>query len=182
MGPAARCIFTIKVTMDDPHPLTASWSTEQSAAMRHLHAWTTAFEELSHRQAAFVHLPTKDADALGQVVWAAEQDEAVSPGELARQVGLTSGATTALLKRLEAAGLVRRTREHDDRRRVTLRPTAEGRDRAHAFLALAGTEIAAELRTLAPETLAHAIDFLARITTATEQANRRLARLGEDGS
>lgn len=39
---------------------------------------------------------------------------------------LDSGTLSPLLKRLEAAGLVRRERSHDDERSVTVRPTPAG--------------------------------------------------------
>ncbi|HEX7090136.1 MAG TPA: MarR family transcriptional regulator [Longimicrobiales bacterium] len=43
---------------------------------------------------------------------------ALAATELAREAGLTTGATTALIDRLEAAGYVRRVRDERDRRRV----------------------------------------------------------------
>jgi DNA-binding MarR family transcriptional regulator len=46
------------------------------------------------------------------------------PTELARGVGLSPSAATALIDRLEARGFVRRRREDADRRRVTIEPTA----------------------------------------------------------
>jgi DNA-binding MarR family transcriptional regulator len=50
----------------------------------------------------------------------------VTAGRLAELTGLTSGAVTGLVDRLEAAGYVRRERDPDDRRRVivTLVPAA----------------------------------------------------------
>jgi DNA-binding MarR family transcriptional regulator len=47
----------------------------------------------------------------------------LSAGEIARQTGLTSGAVTALLDRLERAGYVRRLRDQVDRRRILVRLT-----------------------------------------------------------
>ena len=162
--------------MTSENPLTATWTGGQVAAMEHLHAWTLAFDELKHHQGAVMGLPSTDATALGQIVWAAERDAPLSAGELARQVGLTSGATTALVNRLEVDALVRRHRESSDRRRVTLRPTPEGRERCHAFLALAGAEVAEQLAAMPSETLAGATEFLRRMTDAATQANLRLAR------
>lgn len=45
----------------------------------------------------------------------------VTPSELSRATGLTSGAMTALLDRMEAAGYVLREPDSQDRRRVLLR-------------------------------------------------------------
>ena len=41
--------------------------------------------------------------------------------------GLASSSVTALADRLELAGMITRTRDHDDRRSVRLTPTAKGR-------------------------------------------------------
>jgi MarR family transcriptional regulator, organic hydroperoxide resistance regulator len=48
-------------------------------------------------------------------------------GELGQALGLDSGTLTPLLKRLEAAGLVDRTRDSADERRVLVDVTAAGR-------------------------------------------------------
>lgn len=51
-----------------------------------------------------------------------------SVGELGRRLDLDSGTLTPLLKRLELAGLVTRTRDPLDERRVVVDLTAKGRD------------------------------------------------------
>jgi DNA-binding MarR family transcriptional regulator len=48
-------------------------------------------------------------------------------GELGQALGLDSGTVTPLLKRLQAGGLVTRTRDAADERRVLIDLTAEGR-------------------------------------------------------
>jgi DNA-binding MarR family transcriptional regulator len=48
---------------------------------------------------------------------------AITAGALAQATGLTSGAITGVLDRLERAGLVRRARDPKDRRKVIVRPT-----------------------------------------------------------
>src|SRR5215831_8081633 len=59
-------------------------------------------------------------------------------GRLAELVGLTSGAFTIAVDRLERAGYVRRRADPSDRRRVLIEP-AEGAGRADALFAdLAG--------------------------------------------
>ncbi|MFO7585368.1 MAG: MarR family transcriptional regulator [Anaerolineales bacterium] len=45
-----------------------------------------------------------------------------TPSELARHTGLTSGATTAMLDRLEKAGLIERRPNPDDRRGTLVAP------------------------------------------------------------
>lgn len=50
--------------------------------------------------------------------------------EVARESQLDAGATTRLLDRLEAKGLLRRVRSSEDRRVVNLALTAEGREAA----------------------------------------------------
>src|SRR5688572_32999449 len=46
-----------------------------------------------------------------------------TPSELSRYIGLTSGATTAMLDRLENAGLIERRPNPDDRRGTLITPT-----------------------------------------------------------
>lgn len=49
----------------------------------------------------------------------------MSAGNLARYCGLTTGAITGIVDRLERAGLVRRIRDPRDRRRVFLKPVED---------------------------------------------------------
>jgi DNA-binding MarR family transcriptional regulator len=53
------------------------------------------------------------------------------PGDLGERLGMSSGATTAVVDRLERAGHVRRVRDERDRRRVTLHRA----ENAHALIA-----------------------------------------------
>ncbi|MGH3300459.1 MAG: MarR family winged helix-turn-helix transcriptional regulator [Streptosporangiaceae bacterium] len=54
----------------------------------------------------------------------------LTAGQIARQTGLTSGAVTALLDRLERAGYVRRLRDASDRRRILVEMTEQARQGA----------------------------------------------------
>jgi DNA-binding MarR family transcriptional regulator len=60
------------------------------------------------------------------VLW--ENDAAVSVGELGEAMHLDSGTLTPLLKRLEQQGLIARTRDPNDERRVLLTLSAPGRE------------------------------------------------------
>lgn len=50
---------------------------------------------------------------------------AVTAGELVASTGLTTGAITRMLDRLEQAGFVRREHDREDRRRVIVQPVPE---------------------------------------------------------
>ncbi len=56
-------------------------------------------------------------------------------GEMARELDITTGATTRLLDTLEAHGLLSRDRTSDDRRVVNLNLTDAGNEVAHALMA-----------------------------------------------
>ena len=51
----------------------------------------------------------------------------LTAGDIARETGLTSGAVTAMLDRLERVGYVRRLRDASDRRRVLVELTDQAR-------------------------------------------------------
>jgi len=56
-----------------------------------------------------------------------------TPSELARHTGLTSGATTAMLDRLEKAGFLERRPNPDDRRGTLITPAKTAAERAAAW-------------------------------------------------
>lgn len=58
------------------------------------------------------------------VLW---QEDEQTVGGIAEKLALESSTLTPLLKRLEAAGLVRRTRNPDNERQVVIALTAQGR-------------------------------------------------------
>lgn len=61
-----------------------------------------------------------DLYALLAVMQADRAGSPLTPGRLGRHLGLSSGATTAVIDRLERVEHVRRSRDGQDRRRVTL--------------------------------------------------------------
>jgi DNA-binding MarR family transcriptional regulator len=78
--------------------------------------------------AACAHLGINRTD--GRSLDILDQHGRMTAGALARASGLTSGAVTALIDRLERAGYVRRVRDTEDRRRVLVEMTDEARRRA----------------------------------------------------
>jgi len=69
---------------------------------------------------AFVGINATD----GRACDALDQYGQLTAGELAEHLGLTTGAVTTLIDRLERVGMVERLRDESDRRRVYVRPTA----------------------------------------------------------
>jgi DNA-binding MarR family transcriptional regulator len=59
----------------------------------------------------------------GRVIDIVDRAGRITAGQLGAEVRLTSGAVTAVVDRLEAAGLVRRVRDTADRRRVFIEVT-----------------------------------------------------------
>lgn len=89
----------------------------------------------------------------------------VGPAELSERLGISTGSSTELVDRLEAAGHLRRERHPTDRRRVTLTPTDDAVGRV--------------LQLLGP--LFDDLDALAREFTPGEQDTiRRFLRGAED--
>jgi DNA-binding MarR family transcriptional regulator len=62
-----------------------------------------------------------------------EQEGPVTAGRLAKATGLTSGAITTAIDRLEGAGYARRVRDDSDRRRVLVELTPEVLERGRSF-------------------------------------------------
>jgi DNA-binding MarR family transcriptional regulator len=56
-----------------------------------------------------------------------------TPSELARHTGLTSGATTAMLDRLEKAGFIERRPNPEDRRGTLIVPAKSGAEKAASW-------------------------------------------------
>ncbi|MFJ4159382.1 MarR family winged helix-turn-helix transcriptional regulator [Microbacterium testaceum] len=154
--------------------LSMSWSDVEVGVMHGLREWAMASDELNRHLSTWMGLPVTDAEALGQVVWAAQSGSPVSPAVLARQIGMTSGAVSVLIDRLERAGYVTRHREGDDRRRVVVRPTATALEGTERFLGFAGAEIAAAVRETPQADLQTIQAFLERMTRAATTANTRL--------
>lgn len=125
-----------------------------------LRAFGAHYTEFTRRFAVWLGLHSTDAAALAEILYAEDQGTPLSPARLSERVSLSSGATTALLNRLEAAGHIVRSREHTDRRIVTLRSAPDIKPRAEEFFGPYSRRMAEEMSRYTPEQLAGFEDFL----------------------
>ena len=80
---------------------------------------------LQHAMGGWLGLNATDAECLRLLFLKG----IATPTELARHTGLTSGATTAMLDRLEKAGLIERRPNPDDRRGTLVAPVKSGAEK-----------------------------------------------------
>ena len=106
-------------------------------------------------------LHSTDVEALTRVLVAEEQGAPLTAGALGRDLGLTSGAVTGVVDRLERAGHMTRVRDDIDRRKVLLRYSARGRALAEEFFAPLGRHTDEAMDQFTPEELEGARRFLA---------------------
>ncbi len=87
---------------------------------------TVESQRLGHEFASRHGLHPTDFEALVHIMDAERAGAALTPGELAAKLRLSSGATTAVVDRLEKQGHIRRDRDDADRRKVHLRWAEHG--------------------------------------------------------
>ena len=134
-------------------------------------------------RAAAARIEMTDTDM--QVIDILESSGEATAGQLANLMGLTTGTFTAILNRLEKAGLVRRERDPKDGRRVIVRlarDSSGGRQIAPLFASIgqAWEEMAAQYDD---EQKALLLEFLQRSNALArdEIARLREAAVGDEG-
>ncbi|MEV8314867.1 MarR family winged helix-turn-helix transcriptional regulator [Streptomyces sp. NPDC059900] len=111
-----------------------------------------------HGFAAGHDLHATDVQALAAIL---DADDPLTPGRLREHLGLTSGAVTACLDRLERAGHIRRSRDSQDRRVVHLHYAPGAKAAARTFFRpLAAATESARVR-FSDDELSVALRFLA---------------------
>jgi DNA-binding MarR family transcriptional regulator len=109
-----------------------------------------------------------------------ENSGGLSAGKLAVEAGLTTGAVTGVMDRLERAGYARRVPDPADRRRVLLEVTPKFYARANRIWGPLAADWASRLSgQFTAEELERAIEFL---RTTSELSRKHLGRLREMGS
>lgn len=102
------------------------------------------------------------------------ESEQTTLGDVARRLLVTPAVVTGLIDRLERRGYVRRINSTDDRRRVLLALTDEGRHAAESASAALRAEIAAALNSFSTSDLEQLDADLTRLETVASDLERSL--------
>ncbi|MER3439721.1 MAG: hypothetical protein C4346_20190, partial [Chloroflexota bacterium] len=168
-------IFPVDVTASSPgtrHRKRSARMTGESDTRRtarlllsvvtHLHRWAEARSAQEHPTG----LSLRQFTALTLI-----QHESTTLGELARQLHVTPAVVTGLIDRLERRGYVRRATGAEDRRRVVLSLTDEGRQARDGLEERLIDALAGHLSSLTPDdlrTLERIVDHLGTMPLAGE--------------
>lgn len=140
---------------------------EQIVAM--LQDYADEAGRLGHAFAVEQGLHRTDAQALLAVLRAERAGAALTPGRLGVELGLSSGATTAAVDRLERLGHLHRRRDDIDRRRVTLHHGDTGAEVGRAWFGPLARRLDGVLADYSPEELAVVRRFLAQTIDAVQR-------------
>ncbi|MFE9662682.1 MarR family transcriptional regulator [Streptomyces sp. NPDC005955] len=152
--------------MSIERPESVDLEEQRDRLMEGLRAFGANYTEFTRRFASWLGLHSTDAAALAEILYAEDKGTPLSPARLSERVSLSSGATTILLNRLEAAGCVVRTREHSDRRVVTLRSSPRIRPRAERFFTAYTERMTEAMAQYPPEQLRQFEDFVGHLCDA----------------
>lgn len=123
------------------------------AAVRNLRSLILAGEYYRQAVSEAIGLGTTETQALSYLAVNGESGQSL----LARDLGLTSSASTSLVDRLERQGVAERVRHPHDRRRLIVRLT----DRGRAVVDESYTWLASTLEQVDPDELEHVSSTLA---------------------
>jgi DNA-binding MarR family transcriptional regulator len=107
----------------------------------------------------------------------------VTAGRLGEEMGLTTGAVTGLVNRLEKSGYVRREKDPDDGRRVVIRPVAEELERAGVVYPGSREEMSLNslLSDYDDRTLAIFLEVVRKSNRATREETARIRAASRGG-
>ena len=143
--------------------------------MMELRALSTAQDRLDYYAAQRFGINRTDLRALDLI----GQARAISPTALAAALGMSTGATSAVLNRLEAAGYARREPDPDHRRRTLVRQTPRAEELAEEIfapvidgtLSTAATYSDAALASIAEFLSAHRELLYSYLATVSQNGN-----------
>ena len=98
-------------------------------------------------------------------------DHPLTPHEIGAHLHLTSGSVTSVLDSLEKRGLIRRSPHPEDRRKVSVGITDEGRALVNAFLPETVVIMTALFSALTDDEIATLNDLISRVLTHSTTVN-----------
>lgn len=116
------------------------------------------FHEAVARKAGMSATERKTLGVLGELGMA-------TPGQLAQATGLTTGAITGIVDRLEKAGYARREANPNDRRSLLIRPLQQ--EKLGKLLGPAFSSLSASMTTMASRYTPNELDVVARYLADT---------------
>ncbi|MEV8503556.1 MarR family transcriptional regulator [Actinoplanes sp. NPDC051475] len=143
-----------------------------------LRSYSVEAQEVGHAFAQRQGLHPTDLQALIAVMHAEGRGDPLTPGRLGEEIGLSSGATTAAIDRLERAGHLRRSRESTDRRVVHLRYGEPGMALATAFFGPLGRRTDEVMAGFGDAELETVHRFLAGMSEALAAHHREVREAG----
>ncbi|MGY1723885.1 MarR family winged helix-turn-helix transcriptional regulator [Blastococcus sp. SYSU DS0533] len=129
---------------------------------------TVELDAVGQRFAGLHGLGRTDVRALVAVMDAARRGEALTAGGLGAAVELSSASVTALVDRMERAGHLRRVRDSEDRRRVTLQMSDAAMAAGAAFFGGLQRDLLAAMEEFSDDELAVVRRFLTGMTEVIE--------------
>ena len=143
---------------------------EVALAMRD---FDSSLDLLDHAVAAALGIGRTDLRAMELI----SRDGPKTAGDIATALGLTSGAVTALIDRMEKSDLLRRTRSTTDRRQVLVELTLHARRREAAIFGPLARESARALKRFSGAERAVIMIFLRQAKEVSDRARERIQRL-----
>lgn len=146
------------------------------------HVFEELIDEIRRSQNATDRFDQAVADALGlnrtdlRCVDVLDREGPLTAGQLAHATGLTTGAMTTALDRLERAGYARRLRDATDRRRILVELTPQAGAHANQFYA----EHAAEAERLYHRYSAEELELLLHFVREGREFNEQHAARVEE--
>jgi DNA-binding MarR family transcriptional regulator len=143
--------------------------------VRLLHDYSAEAELLVHACAEHHDLHPTDLHAAIAVMFAEAAGSPLTPGRLGARLGISSGATTAVLDRLTRADLVERVPDERDRRRTTLRVGTAADGLGASFLGPLGIRLDGLLAGFTATEFATVVRFLENVTKEVRAQRREIS-------
>jgi DNA-binding MarR family transcriptional regulator len=126
---------------------------------------------------------TREAMSMGEndllvlryLLRAQQRGERVSPGELARYLGVSTASMTAMVDRLEKSGHVRRERHESDRRSIWVVPTVDSDEEVRRTLGDMHERMMDAVIDMSPDDMRIVMECLGRLQAAVDQVDAHSA-------